>query len=223
MSSFSDLLQTIGKYSPLIASVLPIPGAGLIGQVLASAFGGDIKKPDELNHLIKSDPNAGIKLAEIQAHLQIELEKLAVTHAEITQLAQKNALDAESANIESDRLDRQNARELAKGSHMPSVVTIIIIFGFMVVIAAIMANPPNPESNILYLLFGTLSSAFTAAVSYWLGSSAGSKQKDQALTAAASSLSLPGAISANAAKDIVDVKDATLDVALTKPIIPPKK
>lgn len=227
MSGFTDLLGTIAKFSPLIASILPIPGAAIIGQVVASVFGGDINKPDELNAIIQKDPNAGVKIAEIQAKLQIELEKLAVQHAELVQQARKNELDAQTAQLESDRLDRENARELAKGSNMPAIVTVIIISGFMLVIWAIMFRPitnQGQDAQVLFLLFGTLSSAFASCVAYWLGSSAGSKQKDvaltQAATASASAATSSAVSAATTARDIADLKSNTSTIIIPKPFDP---
>lgn len=64
----------------------------------------------------------------------------------------------------------------------PVVVTVIVLAGFIVI--SFMAMKPElagvKESVVLYLL-GAWQSMAAAAVAYWIGSSAGSKDKDAAI------------------------------------------
>jgi hypothetical protein len=64
----------------------------------------------------------------------------------------------------------------------PVVVTVIVLAGFAVI--SFMAMKPElagvKESVVLYLL-GAWQSMAAAAVAYWIGSSAGSKAKDDAI------------------------------------------
>jgi len=97
MSKLKDLAKTVAKYAPLLGSLLPVPGGAAIGAVVASAFNGDADKPDELINLVNADPNAAIKLREIESNNKVALEALAVKQAE-------NALVADTARIESVNL-----------------------------------------------------------------------------------------------------------------------
>jgi len=87
-----DLGKTISSFAPLLGAI--IPGGGPILSLVASIFGGDADKPDELEALIKADPQAAVKLREIELNHKTELEKLVVA-------AEANRLASETARIES--------------------------------------------------------------------------------------------------------------------------
>lgn len=92
-----NLAKSIAKHAPMIGSLLPIPGGAAIGAVVASAFGGDVDKPEELTNLINADPQAAIKLKEIEANNKVALEALLVK-------AQENELVSDTSRIESVNL-----------------------------------------------------------------------------------------------------------------------
>lgn len=72
-------------------------------------------------------------------------------------------------------------KKLAEG---PVIVTVIVLAGFSLI--SFLAMKPEyagvKESVVLYLL-GAWQSMAAAAVAYWIGSSAGSKNKDDAIKA----------------------------------------
>jgi len=70
---WKELGSMVGKYAPLIGNLLPIPGAGVAGTLLAAAFGTD-KTPDAIHAAIKADPEAAIKLAKIEADNRVALQ-----------------------------------------------------------------------------------------------------------------------------------------------------
>lgn len=179
--ALSSLVKKIMPFAPLLASVLPIPGAAAIGQAVAAVFGGNFEEPDELAKIIDKDPAAAVKLAEIQANMRVQLEQLAVTNALNERTAQLAVINNELSKMESDRLDRENARKLVLISRMPSTVSLIILAEFFIIIVIILFYPTEnqQQANILYLLFGTLAAAFAAVVNYWLGSSSSSRTKDE--------------------------------------------
>lgn len=175
-ASWSTLIKAIAKATPLLASVIPLPGASIISQVIASVFGGDADKPDELASLIEKDPNAAVKLAEIQSNMKIQLEQIAATNLLNQQIADKVRLDTEMAKIESDRLDRASAREQSKYSRMPAIISFVVMVGFFILIFVLFLVPIKENSNtinILFMLFGTAASAFNSVIGFWIGSSVG--------------------------------------------------
>lgn len=68
------------------------------------------------------------------------------------------------------------------------LVSIVVVTGFLAVTVLYLTTKlqggGTPE--ILSILLGTLAAAFQQVISYWVGSSAGSAMKDQALAQAAS-------------------------------------
>jgi hypothetical protein len=171
----SILAKTVANLAPLLGSVLPIPGGAVIGELIAHEFGGSTTDPNQLASIIATDPNAQVKLAEIQANTKIQLQQLLVQNAQ-------NELVAQTAQIQNDQLDRADARKNGQNSIMPSIVTFIIIIGFFGCFGVLlMYGTNNPDSQVLYMMVGTLSTAFGGAVTFWLGSSASSRSKDVAI------------------------------------------
>lgn len=76
---WSDVGKMINKGAPLIGNVLTgnIPGAvSTVAGWIGDALGIDSPTPDNVAQALKSDPQAAVKLAEIEANRAIELEKL---------------------------------------------------------------------------------------------------------------------------------------------------
>lgn len=104
----------------------------------------------------------------------------------------KARLTEESAQLQAQIADIQDARrqtvELAQaGSAMawaPAVLTGLVTVGFIGLTYALLFKQV-PDSNVAMVLFGALSAEFTRAMSYWLGSSAGSKRSGDAVRAIA--------------------------------------
>ena len=71
---------------------------------------------------------------------------------------------------------------MIKSVGAPVIITAIVLGGFVII--SFMAMKPETagvkESVVLYLL-GAWQSMAAAAVAYWIGSSAGSKAKDDAI------------------------------------------
>lgn len=102
----------------------------------------------------------------------------------------KAELEARRGELEAILADVQSARtqtvELAKaGSSIAwgaPVVSVLVVITFSLALGAFFAGKV-PSSEVALLLIGTLAGAFTQVINYWLGSSAGSKAKDQQLSA----------------------------------------
>lgn len=171
----ASFAKTVAKFAPLLGSVLPIPGGTVIGEIIAHEFGGDASNLDDLANRIVTDPNAQLKLVEIQNNTKVQLQQLSVQNIQ-------NQLAAQTAIIESDRLDRANARQNNARSYMPEIVTFLIFTGFIgACYMLISGNAPKADQQVIFMMLGTISTAFGGAVTYWLGSSNGSHVKDVAI------------------------------------------
>ena len=160
---------------------MKIPGSKIILQTIAQTFGGDASKPDELNALIEADPNAKDKILAIESNAKAQLLQVAAAHLANKELKEKIKNESASADIEADRLDRANARETFKLSMMPPLVTLIILLGFFSVVITLMFHGVESatDTNVLFLLFGTMASAFSSVIAYWFGTNVGSKLTEQ--------------------------------------------
>ncbi len=90
---WSDLGKSIAKMAPILGSALG-PGGTVIGGLISSAFGGVADDPEELSKLIAADPQAAVKLREIELNNKTELERLAIQ-------GKANELANETSRIES--------------------------------------------------------------------------------------------------------------------------
>lgn len=181
--NLKNLGKTVAKYgAPLLGTVIGGPAGTAIGQLIASEFGGSVDDPNDLMQKIISDPNAAVKLADIQANCKIQLQQITMQNTQ-------NELAAQTAQVESDRLDRADARKnnAQTNTQFPEIISTIIIVGFFASLYLVKVLPnDNPYHDILNIMIGTLGSGFTGVWNYWLGSSSGSKDKNQAIHAALS-------------------------------------
>jgi len=76
--NWSEVGRTVAKFAPLLGKLLPIPGAGIAGDLIASAFGVE-NTPDAIHQAITTDPSAAIKLAKIEADNRALLQQQALT------------------------------------------------------------------------------------------------------------------------------------------------
>lgn len=67
-----------------------------------------------------------------------------------------------------------------KRSHVFLAVLICVMF-ISAIIALFLVEPPAGAREPLFILIGTLASAFGAVVAYWFGSSSSSAQKNELL------------------------------------------
>jgi len=69
MSVWDSIKDTVGSVAPIAGSLLGGPAGGAVGSMLASALGVD-NTPDAVAAAIKSDPQAAVKIREIEAQLE---------------------------------------------------------------------------------------------------------------------------------------------------------
>ena len=74
--NWKSLGQKIGKYAPLIGKVLPIPGGGLVGTMVAAVLGVE-DTPDAISKALDTDPEAAVKLQALQSQESQTLARIA--------------------------------------------------------------------------------------------------------------------------------------------------
>lgn len=175
--NWSDIAGVVGKAAPLVGGILGGPLGAAAGGLVAKAL-GVAESPEAVAEAIQTDPAAALKLAELQISERVRLAELAEQH-----FAAEAARDI--ALIGADNSDRSSARqreiELQDGT--PQVLAFVVTLGFFGVVGAAMIwGLPEHGQDALLILLGALSGAWTAVMSYYFGSSAGSRQKTEILS-----------------------------------------
>ncbi|CAB3693960.1 hypothetical protein [Achromobacter dolens] len=121
---WKDLAGVVSKAAPVLGGILGGPAGVAVGGLLATALGTDAS-PDSVSAAILRDPQAAIKLKELETNSRVQLQQLAVT-------AEQNRLQAATAQHASEAADRDSARRLAARQPRDWVrpaVTVLLLLG----------------------------------------------------------------------------------------------
>ena len=171
-----DWKQIIGPLASaggsILGGVLGGPAGAMlgpmIGNIVSNALGCD-PTPSAVGQALQQ-PGAAERIATAQASA-----KEAVLAAESAYLA-----DIQSARELTLGLVRANS-VIAWGAPVISVITVV---GFIATLVALIFYKV-PDSQGVLISLGALSSGFTMVLGFWIGSSKGSADKTEALTALA--------------------------------------
>lgn len=157
--NWSDVGKSVAGFAPLLGGVVGGPVGAGIGTIIASVFGVE-DNPDAVMKAIKGDPEAAIKLQQIQLTHKAKLEeiKLQTTQAEIA--------------------DKQNARKENKHSVMPAVLSVALSFVIVGIIYLLFyATVPEGSRDVLFMLLGVVVKEWGGAMQYWFGTTRSSADK----------------------------------------------
>lgn len=153
---WSDLKGVVGKAAPIVGTLLGGPAGALVGGLVSAALGTD-NTPDAVSAALIGNPDAIVKIQELQTNAKVQLQQLAVT-AEANRLA-----DVQSARA------RQTANPNDK---TPTYLAWGVSFGFFATLGLVMfAHLEGAAQNLLLVMTGTLQTAWVAIISYYFGSS----------------------------------------------------
>lgn len=78
--NWKGIASKIGQFAPIAGTLIGGPAGGTIGSMVASALGVE-PTPDAVAKALDTDPQAAIKLRELELNHQVEMRKLAVEAA----------------------------------------------------------------------------------------------------------------------------------------------
>ena len=178
---FGDIFKTIGNLAkragaPILASA--IPGGGIAMDLVKSVFKIDPDENDEklISKIIETDPLAAVKFKQIEIDHKLNLEKIAFERDELATKEYMAALD-----------DKQSARnremiltkELGSRDINLYVLAWVVVVGFFSTVMLMVFHPiPDESLGPINQLFGALVIGFGMVLSYFFGSSVGSRKKD---------------------------------------------
>jgi len=163
-----DWKKLVKTVAPTIASALGGPLAGMAVTAITGALGIEAKDVAEAEQKISEvlaapDPGVLLKLRQADQDFKVQLRKLDIDLEKI------HAADRASA--------RQ--REIALKDKMPGVLAVILTVGFFGVLAAhLFIHIPSENKTLLDIMLGSLGTAWVTMITYYYGSSKGSKIKD---------------------------------------------
>lgn len=162
------LLNLVKTVAPSIATAVGGPLAGMATRAISEALLG---KPDGTED----------ELAEAAKNATPE-QLLALKQAEQNFVIRMRELDVDLERIANQDRGSAREREIKTGDYTPKLLAAAVTFGFFGVLFWMIAYglPVNGGEAMLVML-GTLGTAWGAIVSYYFGSSAGSREKTQAM------------------------------------------
>jgi len=178
---WAQIGNLVGQAAPTIGSILggfiPVPGGAVLGQVagkvLAEALGVPPTTTAVATAIQTGDPaTVQAALTEAEAKMQAEVDKF-----------KASVQDIQDARATTVKLDAQGS-SIRWGAPVISVVIVVGFFSVMTLLFIVRTDFAPSTVTLLNVLFGALIPAFGQVCNYWLGSSAGSANKDQLLAAA---------------------------------------
>jgi len=158
-------LSKLKKYAPDLAAAIATGGATLPQlalKAIADATGEDVPTEQKLAQVVDTaDPDTLLKIESANHAFKIRMKEL---------------------NIEltvSELGDKQHAREKHKHSKMPALITFMmtcIVGGLFYYLFE--GDVPEGNKDILYILIGQTSALWGASITYWVGTTRSSAEKN---------------------------------------------
>lgn len=166
--SWGKVKEVLGESAPIIGGLVGGPlGAG-VGTIISSILGVE-NNPNAVLAELTANPEAVLKLKQYELDHKIKLEEI---HIKELDLKLRDVASARSRQVESEKAT-------GKRDYNLYALAWTIVIGFFLIVYFLMdGTVPEDKTGVLYLLLGTLATAFMQVVHYIFGSSSGSKQKD---------------------------------------------
>ena len=175
---WTDVLGPLASsFAPVLGGLIAGPAGAAVGRVLGGAIASGLgvePTPDAVSQAIQADQG---KAADIMRGLGLDPGLVATLGGvEAVQLAQERIAAEDRASA------REQTIELAKAASPIAwgapIVSAVVTAGFLL-LAILMLFRAVPDTQAFNLIIGAMIAAFTQVVAYWLGSSVGSRAKDQ--------------------------------------------
>ena len=160
--SWEKVKSAVGQIAPIAGTLLGGPAGAAVGSMISSALG--IENDPESMAVALAKPETAAQLRKWYLDHEIELQRLQI---QILQL---------------ELNDVQNARSEHKNSRMPAVVTHLltaICAGLLWTITQV--EIPEQSQNLAFALFGQCFTLWGASITYWVGTSRSSTEKNYLL------------------------------------------
>lgn len=156
--NWSELGKKVADFAPLLGSALGPVGAG-VGALISSEFGTE-NTPDAINSFITGNPEAQVKLREIELTHKSQLQKIKLE------------------TLQAELSDKANARQAHRQSKMPAYLS----FGLTILIGTLVfllfyVDVPEGSREVLFMLLGVVVKEWGSAMQFWFGTTRSSADK----------------------------------------------
>jgi hypothetical protein len=158
-----NLLTLLKSVAPALATAVGGPLGGAAVSMIADKLGLDDKTVEGVTQALIADPSKLTKLKE----MELEFAKI-------------DAQDRDSARNREIEMAKSDVHFVTK--NITSILAIGILTGSLIIAMLVFfVDFPDSQENILIFVLGSLFSIATQVVSYYFGSSQGSKDKTDEL------------------------------------------
>lgn len=98
---WKDVAASVGKFAPLVGTLIGGPAGAAIGGLVAAAL-GTAGTPDAINAAIATDPNAALKLAQFQSDNAVKLQAMVYAHADNQLAADTSQMQTVNATMQAE-------------------------------------------------------------------------------------------------------------------------
>jgi len=162
-----DWKSLVRNVAPTLATALGGPMAGMALTVVSNAVLG---KPDgtdsQINMALAGDPDLVLKLKTADLEFDVKMKELDI--------------DLERINAEDRASARQ--RQVETGDKTPAILAYVLSIMFAAALAGLyFLTIPEANKATIYLMLGSLGTAWIGSMVYFHGSSSGSAKKNKFL------------------------------------------
>ncbi len=136
--NWSDIGNMVGRAAPIVGTLLGGPAGAAVGALVASALNVS-NDPEAVNAALAGNPDALVKIQELQANARIQLEQLTVQIETVR-------IQAAGAQYAAEAADRDSARQLAAkqpNDLVRPMLTFIMLGGSLFVVVAVLIGWAN--------------------------------------------------------------------------------
>lgn len=180
---WSDIGNIVGKAAPIVGTLLGGPAGAAVGALVADVLGVSCD-PASVNAALAGNPDALVRIQELQVNARVQLQQLAVT-------AESNRLQAEAAQYAAEAADRDSARQLAAkqpNDMIRPVLTVVVLIGSLCIVAAILLGLATEvlKDPVAAMTAGTVIGVWLAmtkdVMGFWFGMTKESQKQSAVIT-----------------------------------------
>ncbi len=174
--NWKDIASTVGKFAPVVGTVLGGPAGAAVGALVSSALGVE-NEPQAVAKAIQADPQAALKLKQLQIDnqkmLNVHIEKMADLDFEYEK---SRVADVSSAREREVKLAQSGSKNYIQGTL--AIVGVTAFFGLSsYVIISGLPNMSKEAALMVGTVIGSVMMIGKDVYNFYFSSSLGSKEK----------------------------------------------